>query len=306
MVIGMALIAGTLLALGAAGLFGLAAILQVPPARSQPARLGMRPGLLWALARSRRWLAGAGAGVGGWLLQAAALTLAPLTVVQPALAVSLPVILFLAPRRLGERAGRRQWLAVAATIAGVAAIAASAPHRSPHEPAAATLALTAVALAAVLVAPPLLRRRHHDPVVLALWAGTAFAVCGIATKLATDSTGELPRAIGWLALTAAAAGFGGTAEMTALRTGAASVVVPLVFAAETVLPVAAAPAVFGETWTGLGPLALLGLAGGLVALLCGAIAVARAPRVTAAIAAAQPAATPVPIGQATPVPPSPQ
>lgn len=306
MVNGMDLIAGTLLALAAAVLFGAAAVLQVPPARGQPARLAMRPGLLWALARSRRWLAGAGAGVGGWLLQAAALTLAPLTVVQPALALSLPVILFLAPRRLGEPAGRRHWLAVTAMIGGVAAIAAAAPHRSPREPAAAALALAAVALAAVLAAPPLLRRRRHDPVVLALWAGTAFAACGIATKLATDSSGQLPRAMAWLALTAAAAGFGGTAEMSALRTGSASIVVPLVFAAETVLPVAAAPAVFGESWVGLGAPALIGLAGGLIALLGGALAIARTPRVTAAIDAGQPAGTPVPIGQATPVPPRPQ
>ena len=57
----------------------------------------------------------------GWPLQLLALSLAPLVVVQPALALGLPVLMVMGERMLGERAGRREYLAVGAIVLGVSA-----------------------------------------------------------------------------------------------------------------------------------------------------------------------------------------
>ncbi len=62
------------------------------------------------LVRRARWLLGTGLSMLGWPLQVVALLLAPLVVVQPALAVGLLVLLFLAERMLGEHAGRNEHL----------------------------------------------------------------------------------------------------------------------------------------------------------------------------------------------------
>ena len=71
--------------------------------------------LLARLVRRPRWLAATGLSALGWPLQLAALSLAPLTVVQPTLAAGLLVLLALGVIVLGEHVGVTE-------IAGAAAI----------------------------------------------------------------------------------------------------------------------------------------------------------------------------------------
>ena len=70
----------------------------------------------------------------GWPLQVLALSLAPLVVVQPALAMGLLVLLVVAERMLGEHAGRTEHIAMGAIVVGVVCVApvraAGLPH--PH------------------------------------------------------------------------------------------------------------------------------------------------------------------------------
>ena len=66
-----------------------------------------------------RWLLGTGLSMLGWPLQVLALLLAPLVVVQPALAAGLLVLLFFGERMLGEHAGRYEHLATLAIVLGV-------------------------------------------------------------------------------------------------------------------------------------------------------------------------------------------
>ena len=68
-------------------------------------------------------------GLLGWPLEIAALLLAPLTVVQPCLASGLVLLLWLGATRLGEAPGRREALAVAAIVIGLAGVAWAAPAR---------------------------------------------------------------------------------------------------------------------------------------------------------------------------------
>src|SRR5205823_5553975 len=93
---------GLLAACAAAALYDLAIALQALDARTQPATRGMRLSLLGQLARRPRWLAATLMGVLGWPVQVVALLYAPLTVVQPALATGLLLLLAVGSRMLDE------------------------------------------------------------------------------------------------------------------------------------------------------------------------------------------------------------
>src|ERR1700685_3637992 len=93
-------------AVGASTLYSLGIALQALDAREAPHDEHLRPALVMGLLRRARWLLGTGLSILGWPLQVVALLLAPLVVVQPALAAGLLVLLFLAERMLGGDRGR--------------------------------------------------------------------------------------------------------------------------------------------------------------------------------------------------------
>jgi hypothetical protein len=258
----MRIIAGTAAALGAATLFGLGIVLQAGAARAAPAGDTLRVRLLVRLMQSPRWLAGAALTVAGWGLQAAALLLAPVTLVQPALAFTVVVVLALAAPILRESVGGREVLAGCAIAAGIGVVAVVTPARSSEHAGGVALLVTLVLLAAVAVFPLATRGSAHSIRALPLAAGTAFALSSIATKLLTDAgRGSLPAGAAWLAVTALAAAVGGIDEMSAFRVRRAVAVVPVVLAVETLLPVVLAPALLGEHWGTSAPRqALLALA----------------------------------------------
>ena len=82
-----------------------------------------------------------------------ALLLAPLTVVQPCLASGLVVLLWLGATKLGETPGRREFVAVAAIVAGVAGVAWAAPERTTDHAGTAAIALALGLVAIPIVAP---------------------------------------------------------------------------------------------------------------------------------------------------------
>src|SRR3954470_21149361 len=86
------LLGGIVLAAGAAACFDGAVALQAVEARAVGERT-VGAGLLRSLIARPRWLAATALGVAGWPLQVAALSLTPLTVVQPALALGLGLVL---------------------------------------------------------------------------------------------------------------------------------------------------------------------------------------------------------------------
>jgi hypothetical protein len=279
----MRILAGTALALGAAAMFGLGIVLQAQVARKAPREDVLRVRLLARLMRSPRWLAGSGVVVAGWALQLVALWLAPVTLVQPALAFTVVVVLALAAPVLGEPVGRREVFAACAIAIGVGAVAVVAPARSGGHTAAAPLVVTVALLAAVALTPLAGRAWRYAALVLPAAAGAAFALSSIATKLVTDSIGtSLPAGAGWLAVTALAAAVGGIDEMSAFRVQPAVAVVPVVLATETLLPVAAAPVLFGEGW-GASVLHRVVLALALAAVTAGVVALGRSRTIAASI-----------------------
>src|SRR5436305_6814269 len=125
---------GLLLALAASVLFNVAVAIQALDARVLPRELSLRFGLLRRLVRRRRWRIGMLLAILGWPLHAAALSLAPLTAVQPALAAGLLILLVVAARTLGESVGSREVVAVPLIVAGEAG--AGCAGAGPARPAA--------------------------------------------------------------------------------------------------------------------------------------------------------------------------
>src|ERR1700756_5771916 len=113
------LVLGIAAAVGASTLYSLGIALQAMDAREAPHEEHLRLALAWGLIRRVRWLLGTGLSILGFPLQVVALLLAPRVVVQPSLAAGLLVLLLVGERMLGERAGRYEYVAMAAIVVGV-------------------------------------------------------------------------------------------------------------------------------------------------------------------------------------------
>jgi drug/metabolite transporter (DMT)-like permease len=223
---------------------------------------------------------GTGLSILGFPLQVVALMLAPLVVVQPALAAGLLVLMVIAEHLLQERPGRNEYIAVCAIVAGVIGAALCAPPRSTtHTAEQGTLTIVLVALGAASLIPYVLNAmRVRIAEITMLGAGLAFAWSGVATKLASDdlSNGNLWVAAVWALSTAAASGVGVLSEMSALQSRPAIQVAPVVFVTQTVVPVVLAPLLLGESFSGT-PAGGVPLALSLALLVGGAAILARSP-----------------------------
>jgi hypothetical protein len=242
---------GIAAALVASCLYNLSIALQALEARQVSGEHALRPSLLGKLIRNRRWLGATAIGLLGWPLEIAALMLAPLTVVGPCLASGLILLLWLGATKLGEAPGRREGLAVAAIVLGVAGVALAAPERTTDHADGWAIAL-ALAIVAVPTALPyaLPRRGAAIGTLAVLSAGCGYAWTAIASKLLTDelAAGALLVALLWLATAAASEGLALLSEMTALQRRPAVHVAPAMFAVQVLVPVLLAPLIFGEYW----------------------------------------------------------
>jgi hypothetical protein len=274
------LVLGIGAAVGASTLYSLGIALQAMDAKEAPHDEHLRLALAWGLLRRARWLLGTGVSILGFPLQVLALLLAPLVVVQPALAAGLLVLMFLAQRMLGEHAGRYEYLAMGAIVIGVIGAALAAPPRSAtHTSQQLTITLVLLGLGFASLLPYLLRVVGRSPAAVTMMgAGLAFAWSGVATKLASDdlSQGHVFTAAAWALSTAAASGVGVLSEMSALQSRPAIQVAPVVFVTQTVVPVVLAPLLLGESFAAT-PLGGLPLGASLALLIAGAALLARSP-----------------------------
>lgn len=251
---------GILAAVGASVLYNTSIALQALEAREVSPEHSLRVSLIGKLLRNRKWLGATLLGFLGWPLEIVALLLAPLTVVQPCLVSGLVVLLWLGVTRLGERPGRREYLAVAAIVAGVAGVAWAAPERTTDHAGTAAIAL-ALGLVAIPIAAPYLLRSRAIGFLATLSAGFGYAWTAISSKLLTDelAAGTLLVAVAWLATALASEGLALLSEMSALQRRPATHVAPVMFAVQVLVPVILAPLIFGESWsaTPLGGAALV-------------------------------------------------
>jgi hypothetical protein len=243
---------GILAAVGASILYNTSIALQAMEVRGAHHEHSLRPSLIGKLIRNKRWLGATLLGLIGWPLEIVALLLAPLTVVQPCLASGLIVLLWLGVKRLGEVPGTREYLAVAAIVAGVGGVAWAAPERTTEHADTWAIALALGLVAIPIVAPYLLRRRAAAVGIIAvISAGCGYAWTAIASKLLTDelAAGALLVAIAWLATAVVSEGLALLSEMSALQRRPATHVAPVMFAFQVLVPVILAPLIFMEKWS---------------------------------------------------------
>ncbi len=273
---------GIAAAIGASCLYNTSIALQAMEAREVPDEHSLRVSLIGKLVRNRKWLGATALGLLGWPLEIAALLLAPLTVVQPCLASGLVVLLWLGVTKLGERPGRREYLAVAAIVVGVAGVAWAAPDRTTEHADTWAIALALGLVAIPIAAPYLLRGKVSAAGTIAVVsAGFGYAWTAIASKLLTDelAAGTVLVAGAWLATAAASEGLALLSEMSALQNRPATRVAPVMFAVQVMVPVILAPLIFMEKWSttpggGVALVAFMFLALVGVVLLAGSKAVA--------------------------------
>jgi hypothetical protein len=280
------LLLGVGAALAAAGFYSAGVSLQAFEARRTADRHFLRLSLLRVLATRRVWLAGIVLDACGWALQTVALGLAPLTLVQPLVALGLVFLLVIGSARFGERLGRVELLGVAAIVAGIAGLGVTAPsHRADHA-GGAILAATLGALGAAALLPLLVPVLRRSAAAAALAAGLAFSWDGLATKLAADefTARRLGLFVVWVAAMVTAAGFGTLAESSAFQRRPAGQVAPIVFGVTTLAPVLLAPVVAHERWSS-DAATRAGLVVALAAVLLGVALVARSRPVTSVLRA---------------------
>lgn len=256
------MLVGLLTALGAAGAFGVASVLQtVGGRRVGPAPLG--PRLVSALLGQPLFAIGVFLDVCGFLLNLVALRRLPLFVVQPAVGSAVAVTAVLASGFLGEKLGSARRWALLGTMIGLTLVATSAlPGHAPSGGATVNLLLAGgailLAVAAVLVDR---RWREVAGVPLAVLSGLAFGGFGLAGRTLTtpgSPVGALLEPGLWVAAVLAVGGlalFG-----AALQRSTVTVVMSVSMAVESLVGASVGLLLWDHVRSGYWPAVVAGLA----------------------------------------------
>jgi drug/metabolite transporter (DMT)-like permease len=201
-----------------------------------------------------KWFAiGMGVALGAWLLHVAALAFAPLSVVQAVLSTGVVMLAVLADRLFGFEVGRRQWLGVAMTAAGLILLVMTFPaHSGAHSSysLAGMLAFEGgmLAIGALLITGPRMGAPdHHHGIMLGAAAGVLFGVSDIAIKALTGFGGPLEILLSpWLAFTVLASIVAFYASARGLQDGEAVPVIASTSTAANVSCILGGIVVFGD------------------------------------------------------------
>lgn len=187
--------ASVALAVLAAALNAISSVLQRRANRAQGQSDHFSPRLLGRVVRQRIWILGLAAMTTSFVLQAAALGLGELSVVEPIIALELPFTLLLATRVFGSRLGVREWAAFAAMTGGLALLLGTlAPEGGdvggpPTSTVLLALAATFAAAAACCVGGTLLSGGGRAA-LFGVAAGTLFGLTASLIKASVDRLQE--------------------------------------------------------------------------------------------------------------------
>jgi drug/metabolite transporter (DMT)-like permease len=146
------------------------------------------------LFRSRWFLVGWIVAVVAWGLHVGALSLAPLSIVQAVLSGGLVFLAVFAERFFGFQLGRRQWVGLAITAAGLVVIGLTGGGANDPERAslAALIAVESAIFASGAALVRISARRHVLPraegLILGAAAGALFGVSAVAIKYITQAS----------------------------------------------------------------------------------------------------------------------
>lgn len=174
-----------LFSLAGALCYAASSILQQQAAAAQPREVSLRPGLLFRLLRSRRWMLGNVADAGGYAFQFLALREGALALVMPLFVTGLAFSILGNALFQRRRPNRKEWLGSAATVAGLGVFVGVA-QPGPGNPHAGVLgwavlfavtgSLTAIAIALARGTP---RRRA---LMLSVATGILYGVTAAITE----------------------------------------------------------------------------------------------------------------------------
>jgi drug/metabolite transporter (DMT)-like permease len=146
------------------------------------------------LFRSKWFALGWVVAVGAWGLHVAALALAPLSIVQAVLSGGLVFLAVLAERYFGFQLGRRQWIGLLITAAGLVVIGLTSGSHAGEPPGYALAALIAVECTVLFLATGLATFSSRlgvgpagEGMLLGVAAGALFGVSDIALKYLTEA-----------------------------------------------------------------------------------------------------------------------
>jgi drug/metabolite transporter (DMT)-like permease len=224
--------------------------------------------------------AGMSVAVVAWLLHVAAMTFAPLTVVQVVLAGGIVLVGVMADRVFGFKVGRRQWIGLGLTALGLAAFAFTAPNMhgahasfSPSAMIAFETGLCGIG-AMLIVGPSAGAPRQHHGTMLGAASGILFGVSDVSIKALTGivgAHGALGLLSPWFAVTLLASIVAFFASAKALQDGDAVPVIAITSATANIAAIAGGVLVFGDPM----PTGALGLAvqaiGVLLVILAAAV-----------------------------------
>jgi hypothetical protein len=249
-----ALVFGLALALAASIALNAAFLLQHAGTASAPPISPRRPlATVRGLLASRAWVAGLALGLTGWALHIAALSRAPLSLVQAFVAGGLALTVPAAGRWLHQPLRRREAVAVGSMAAGLAALAlgahGSGPARGFDAGALALYLALAAGLGGALAAAPAPGRRAET---LGLAGGLLYGAADTAIKALTGVTGGALGVLAspWLAVAALTTAGAFFAFQRGLQLGRAVPVIALMTAGTYVVSILAGVAVLDDP---LGP-----------------------------------------------------
>jgi drug/metabolite transporter (DMT)-like permease len=245
---------GIALALVAALMTSLASLLKHRGCnRVEPIRLRQPLRSARTLAGSRWFAAGWGLAAVAWLVHVAALSMAPLSLVQAVLAGGAVTVAVMSQRLFGDPVERRQWLALLLGGSGLVLLALTVPHFSGSHSGYSTAGILGFEGGLVLLACGLAlghrseRLAARRGVLLAALGGILFALAGIAIKGLTGVDGvSLAILVPWVALTVLCGALAQWAAVAALQRGGAIETIGLMGLVANATQIAGGVLVFGD------------------------------------------------------------
>lgn len=242
------------------------------------------------LATSPWFAAGWGVAAMAWLVHVAALSMAPISLVQAVLAGGAVSLAVMAQRLFGSPVERRQWMALAFGAGGLALLVLTVPSFSGSHSSFSTggmlgfeggLALLAVAL---VMGHRSERLDARGGILLAAIAGVLIALAGIAVKGLLGAGGVSAAVLApWLLLIVLAGGLAQYAAAAALQRGGAIETIGIMGLVANAAQIAGGVLVFGDPLS-TNPLGLM-LQATAFAMVCSSALLLPARRVGAALPA---------------------
>jgi len=300
-----ALVVAVPASIGAAASFAVANVAQMRGARRPETTRSLDPRLLVRLGAEPLWLAGLGASIVGFGLEATALAVAPVVLVQPLIVAELLFALPLAAATGGSRIGRREWTGAGLVTLGlIAFVVIVRPTDSAASASWGTWLLimcVIAALVALLLGVAVRSGGVKRTSAFAAAAGVSLGLLSVLTKLTMRDFGN--RGFGAFATLApwalvAVGIFGLWLAQIAFRSGPLAVSLPLIDVGEPLVASLVAVMVFGERLGSLTvamstELALAGtiIAGGVVLLVQSPVVQAAQARLIPPAATSSPSPT---------------